>query len=113
MVTVARIWAALEPPGVKGFSGTKRISAKVGDLAKIYLRKRAEALRPGGYKSGRHSIGLFVSKYANVPVSQLGRDEGRAFLETIPLLSKVIGKSDATRRKGGLADDEMQREIPR
>ncbi|SFL42561.1 hypothetical protein SAMN04488004_11833 [Loktanella salsilacus] len=42
------------------------------------------ALRPGGYKSGLHSIGLFVSKYANVPVSHLGRDEGRAFPETTP-----------------------------
>ncbi|MFT6536567.1 MAG: hypothetical protein ACJAQU_001467 [Loktanella salsilacus] len=54
------------------------------------------ALRPGDYKSGRHSIGPFDSKYANVPVSQRGRDEGRTFLETIPLLSKVIGKSVAS-----------------
>ena len=98
--TVARLRAALEASGVKGFSGTKRTSAKVGDLAKTYLRKRAEELRPGGYKSVRYSVGLFVSKYANIPVSQLGRDEGRAFLETIPLLSKVIGKSEATRQMG-------------
>ena len=53
------------------------------------------ALRPGGYKSGLHSIGLFVSKYANVPVSHLGRDEGRAF-PAPPLLSKVIRKSVAS-----------------
>ena len=94
--TVARLRAALEPSGLRRFSGTKRTSAKVGDLAKIYLRKRAEALRPGGYKSCRHSIGLFVSKYANVPVSQRDRDEGRAFPETTPLLSKVIRKSVAS-----------------
>ena len=94
--TVARLRAALEPSGLRRFSGTKRTSAKVVDLAKIYLRKRAVALSPGGYKSGPHSIGLFVSKYANVPVSHLGRDEGRAFPETTPLLSKVIGKSVAS-----------------
>ena len=76
---------------LRRFSGTKRTSTKVVDLAKIYLRKRAVALRPEGHKSGRHSIGLFVSQYANVPLSHLGRDEGRAFPETIPLLSKVIG----------------------
>jgi hypothetical protein len=54
------------------------------------------ALRPRGYKSGPHFLGLFVSQYANVPVSHLGRDEGRAFPETTPLLSKVIGKSVAS-----------------
>ncbi len=90
----------IDTSGAKSFSGTKRTSAKVGELAKVYLRKRAEELRPGGYKSVRYSVGLFVSKYASVPVSQLGRGEGRAFLETIPLLSKVIGKSEATRRMG-------------
>ena len=94
--TVARLRAALEPSGLRRFSGTKRTSAKVVDLAKIYLRKRAVALRPGDYKSGRHSIGPFDSKYANVPVSQRDRDEGRAFPETTPLLSKVIGKSVAS-----------------
>ncbi len=33
-------------------------------------------------------------------MTQLTRDDGRVFLDTIPLLSKVIGKSEKTRRKG-------------
>ncbi|SEQ89040.1 Phage integrase family protein [Loktanella sp. DSM 29012] len=98
--TVARLRASLEASGTTGFTGTKRTSAKVGDLAKTYLRKRAQELRPGGYKSVRYSVGLFASKFAGVPVSQLGRDEGRFFLDTIPDLSRVIGKSEATRRMG-------------
>lgn len=70
-----------------------RKSTPVGELAKAYLRVKARELEPGGYKSVRYSVGLFVSRHADTLVASLGRDDGKAFLADIALLSASLGKS--------------------
>ncbi|MBS9718499.1 tyrosine-type recombinase/integrase [Pseudohalocynthiibacter aestuariivivens] len=86
------------------FSGSKRKTTTVAELARAYLRKRAGELRPGGYKSVRYSVGLFDSKFGDRPVQSLGRGDGQLFLSLIAVLSRVIGKSESTR---GLGLDQL------
>ncbi|MEP2971770.1 MAG: DUF6538 domain-containing protein [Hyphomicrobiales bacterium] len=74
-----------------------RNKLSVYDAARKYLMERQRDLRPSGFKSVRYSLGLFQSKYANVPLTQLGRDQGREFLSLISQLSPYIGKSGKTR----------------
>lgn len=71
---------------------------KVEDLATEYLRKRANELRPGGFKSVRYSIGLFASAYGNKPIALLTRADGRRFADQVAQLSPTIGKSHRTRK---------------
>lgn len=73
---------------------------EIGELATLYLRKRAGELRPGGFKSVRYSVGLFSSKYGELPISSIDRKAGREFLSLLPELSTVIGKSHSTRGLG-------------
>jgi hypothetical protein len=70
-----------------------RKSTAVGELAEVYLRLRARELEPGGYKSVRYSVGLFVSRHADTLIASLGRDDGRAFLGDIAGLSASLGQS--------------------
>lgn len=73
---------------------------KVEELAALYLRRRSNELRPGGFKSVRYSVGLFVSAYGNKPVSLLSREDGRRFASQVALLAPTAGKSHRTRRLG-------------
>lgn len=84
------------------FEGARSVPeiTSVEELAKKYLRKRAGELRPGGFKSVRYSVGLFSSKYGELPVTALDRPVGREFLSLLPELSTVIGKSPSTRWLG-------------
>jgi integrase len=84
-----------------------RKSVAVGELAKIYLRLKARELEPGGYKSVRYSVGLFVSRHKETLVATLGRDDGKAFLADIAGLSSSLGKSY---RNHGLPLDVLLRE---
>nr|WP_319948217.1 DUF6538 domain-containing protein [uncultured Shimia sp.] len=68
----------------------------IGDLGRVYLCRRARELRPGGFKSVRYSVGLFLSKYGEQSVCSLSRVEGREFLGLIAQLSPVLGRSKAT-----------------
>lgn len=70
-----------------------RKSTPVGELAKVYLRLRADELEPGGYKALRYSVGLFVSRHSDTLVASLGREDGKAFLKDIAKLSATLGKS--------------------
>lgn len=70
-----------------------RKSVPVGQLAPIYLRMKAGELEPGGYKSLRYSVNLFVSRHKDMLVASLGRDEGKEFLRDIARLSASLGKS--------------------
>ena len=72
---------------------------KVDDLAAEYLRKRANELRPGGYKSVRYSVGLFVSAYGTKAASLLSQADGKRFTEQVSQLAPTIGKSQRTRNK--------------
>ncbi len=71
---------------------------KVEALAKVYLRKRGNELRPGGFKSVRYSVELFASKFGDRPVTALSREDGRWFVSVLPQLSATLGKSWKTRR---------------
>jgi integrase len=81
-------------------SGTKLKAKTVGELAKVYCRKRAGELRHGGYKSIRYSLRLVASKYGELPVTRLTREDGRWFLTAIADLSPHVGKSCKTRGFG-------------
>lgn len=73
---------------------------KVADVARQYLRKRGCELRPGGYKSVRYSVGLFVSKFGDRQLTSLSRDDGREFLRLVAQLSPLLGRSRRTQGLG-------------
>ena len=84
-----------------GFADRKpKVIPTVGELANLYLRKRASELRPGGYKSVRYSVELFSSKFGDRPITAVTREDGRWFTSVLPDLSKAIGKSWKTRHLG-------------
>jgi len=90
--------ATLDRSGGALFASKKaRPKVLVGDVGRDYLNRRSNELRPGGFKSVRYSVGLFLSKYGRLDVSELTRDHGREFLGLTSQLSPVIGKSDRTR----------------
>ncbi|TMM49133.1 DUF6538 domain-containing protein [Sulfitobacter sabulilitoris] len=104
-----RLRATLEQSGaVAGRSEFSRIKppkkTPVREVSKAYLGRRSNELRPGGFKSVRYSVGLFVSKYGDRSVCSLTRADGRQFLTLICQLSPMIGKSEATR---GLSLDRL------
>ena len=72
----------------------------IRDASKVYLNRRSNELRPGGFKSVRYSVGLFASRYGNQSLCGLSRAEGREFLTAIAQLSPLIGKSERTRGLG-------------
>ena len=78
----------------------------IGDLGRVYLCRRSRELRPGGFKSVRYSVELFLSKYGDRSVCSLSRAEGRAFLGLVSQLSPVLGRSRATQ---GLTLDQSVR----
>lgn len=65
----------------------------VWELAKLYLHYRAREMTPGGYKSVRYSLNLFVSVHGKQPITRIEREDGRAFLQQISRLSSSVGKS--------------------
>lgn len=70
------------------------------ELAWRYLNSRSNELRHGGFKSVRYSVGLLNSKYGDLKVRSLSRDEGREFLSLIAQLSPLVGKGEVTRGMG-------------
>ncbi len=80
------------------------LKVAVRDQSTIYLNRRSDELRPGGFKSVRYSVGLFASKYGDRSVCSLTREDGREFLTLIARLSPVIGRSEKTR---GLSLDQL------
>lgn len=70
-----------------------RASEPVGELAKVYLRARAARLEPGGFKALRYSVGLFASRHGQDRIAAITREDGKAFLRDIALLSASLGKS--------------------
>lgn len=73
---------------------------------RTYLGRRSDELRPGGFKSVRYSVGLFISRYGEHSLCSLTRTEGREFLSLISQLSPTIGRSETTR---GLSLDQLVR----
>ena len=88
------------PPVVFEAAAKDRERRKVGELATLYLRRRGNELRPGGFKSVRYSLGLFVSAYGTKPVSLLSREDGRRFAAQVSKLAPTVGKSHRTRGLG-------------
>ncbi|MFP7572476.1 DUF6538 domain-containing protein [Marivita sp. S2033] len=71
----------------------------VAESTRVYLIKRRQQLRPGGFKSVRYSIELFSSRFGDRSLKSLTREDGRAFLEAISQLSPHLGKSPDTRHR--------------
>ena len=72
----------------------------VRELSCIYLRRRSDELRHGGFKSVRFSIGLLVSLYGSRQVGSLSREDGRRFASLVAQLSPHVGKSFRNRSLG-------------
>jgi integrase len=73
-------------------------------LAQDYLNRRSNELQPGGFKSVRFSIGLFVSAFGDRQVGQVTRDDAANFVRRLGELSKDVGKSY---RAKGLGLEEL------
>lgn len=101
VAAIDHLRATLGAPGAVNFPRRKKaLAPTVSQLSGVYLRRRGEELRPGGYKSVRYSVGLFSSKFADLPVDRLSREHGKLFLSLIPRLSRLSGKSCYTFGKG-------------
>ncbi|WP_340264004.1 DUF6538 domain-containing protein [Sulfitobacter pontiacus] len=95
---IGHLRAALEASGsVKFEAKMRRPVPSVREVGRTYLDLRSNQLRPSGFKSVRYSVGLFLSKYGRLPVTDLNRDVGREFLGLVAQLSPIIGKSETTR----------------
>ncbi|MGC1504039.1 MAG: DUF6538 domain-containing protein [Sulfitobacter sp.] len=95
---IGHLRATLEASEGVAFAGkVTRTRVLVGDQGRTYLERRSNELRPGGFKSVRYSVGLFLSRYGRLDVVELTREQGREFLGLVGQLSPVIGKSDRTR----------------
>jgi integrase len=66
---------------------------KVSNLAQSYLADKSRVLSPGGFKSHRYSLQLFLSLYGSKEVGELTRRDGQRFLKLIRDLSPDVGKS--------------------
>ena len=78
------------------FSGASPVIGreKLSALARLYLNKRSDELRHGGFKSVRFSVGLLASLYGTRQIGSLTRDDGKTFLRLISdcLTSAPVGQ---------------------
>ena len=81
-----------------------RTTVKV--LAKDYLLKRSGDMKPGGYKSVRYAMGLFVSAVGDRQIGQLGREDAATFVRKVAELPKHAGKSEKVK---GFGLDQLDR----
>jgi len=72
----------------------------VGELAREYLNRRSDELQPGGFKSVRFSVGLFVSVFGSRAIGSVTREDALAFVRRVALLGRDVGRSWKTRRQG-------------
>ena len=96
-VALARLRATLQHAEPARYLEEVQTVPTVQEAARQYLLLRQRDLRPGGFKSVRYSVELFASKYGDLTLPELGRDEGREFLSLIAQLSPYLGKSKKTR----------------
>ena len=73
---------------------------KVRVLSKVYLNKRSDEMRPGGFKSVRFGVGLFVSVLGDRQIGQVSREDVVAFVRDVAQLSANVGKSEKVRGYG-------------
>ena len=73
---------------------------KVAVLARDYLNKRSDEMKPGGFKSVRFGVGLFVSTFGDRPIGQVQRDDAAAFVRKVGQLSATVGKSEKVKGYG-------------
>ena len=72
----------------------------VSEAAEVYRRKRAGDMRQGGYKSVKYMLRLFTSKYGDVLLPHLTRDDGKWYLSALQRLSPNVAKSYRSNRLG-------------
>jgi site-specific recombinase XerD len=73
---------------------------KVRTLSKLYLNKRSDEMRPGGFKSVRFGVGLFVSACGERQIGQVSREDVVGFVRDVAALSANVGKSEKVRGYG-------------
>lgn len=73
---------------------------KVMALAKVYLNKRSDEMRPGGFKSVRFGVGLFISVFGDRQIGQISRGDVVGFVRDVAALSANVGKSEKVRGFG-------------
>ena len=73
---------------------------KVKVLSKTYLNKRSDEMRPGGFKSVRFGVGLFVSVLGDRQIGQISREDVVGFVRDVAQLSANVGKSEKVRGYG-------------
>jgi hypothetical protein len=86
-------------PAPKFQRATMLGQTKISDLTRVYLRKRAQDLSPGTFKSVQFSVGLLVSIWGGRKINSLCRTDGQAFLRLIAKLSPDVAKSAAAKGK--------------
>jgi len=69
----------------------------VSNLAQSYLSEKSVTLSPGGFKSHRYSLGLFVSLYGSRKIGSLTRRDGQGILKKIRELSSSVAKSSSVK----------------
>lgn len=116
-VALARLRDTLEksePAAVRYDRKTRQREAQVTveEASRRYLTVRERELRPSGFKSVRYSVELFQSKYHDVPLGELSREEGREFLSLIAQLSPLLGRSHRTQGLSLDASVEWSRDNP-
>ena len=76
---IGHLRAALEASGGVTFQAkARRPVPAVKEVGRTYLDLRSNQLRPSGFKSVRYSVGLFLSKYGRLPVTDLNRTLARS-----------------------------------
>ncbi len=96
-LALARLRTTLEHSEPTRYLQSVQPTVTVRDATRRYLMLRQSELRPSGFKSVRYSVELFQSKYGDLKLTELARDQGREFLSLISQLSPNIGKSKSTR----------------
>jgi integrase len=96
-LALARLRSTLEHSEAIAYQQGMQPKLTVKAATLRYLILRQHELRPSGFKSVRYSVELFQSKYGELKVAKITRDQGREFLSLIARLSPHIGKSERTR----------------
>lgn len=94
---LVKLRTALQRVEPAHYAANTRPSQTVDKAIRSHLLRRQRELRPGGFKSVRYSLELFQSKFGNLTLVEISREEGRLFLTLISGLSPNIGKSERTR----------------
>ncbi len=76
-LALARLRTTLEHSEPTRYLQSVQPKVTVREATRRYLMLRQSELRPSGFKSVRYSVELFQSKYGDLKLTELARDQGR------------------------------------